>query len=247
MTSRGRQQSVQARRCRTSEFGRAREPCRQYRQRAESNVLVVLLLRVSGNAVVDRLGFVRNYFDYNATTPVPPGSRRRRVARALADTFGNASSVHGFGQQAKAALDEGPVASVADLIVRRRCRRWSSLRGSTAFDKFALRGAAEAQEATQPPPDCERQQHRTRGGPQHLSPSRAAWIHVHDSSRHDTGVVTPAALSEGDGRRRHSGLGDACEQRDWHGPADRGAGHDRACCTARSSTPTRCRLPARFP
>jgi nicotinate-nucleotide pyrophosphorylase (carboxylating) len=46
----------------------------------------------------------RVYLDNSATTPVDP-----RVASAMARTvvenFGNASSVHGFGQQARAAVD----------------------------------------------------------------------------------------------------------------------------------------------
>ena len=47
----------------------------------------------------------RIYLDHNATTPVAPAVIDRMVA-ALRDEFGNPSSVHHFGQQAKAALDE---------------------------------------------------------------------------------------------------------------------------------------------
>jgi cysteine desulfurase len=87
---------------------------------------------------------VRSYFDYNATTPVHPDVVAA-VARALGETFGNASSVHGFGQQAKAALDDAR-ASVADLIGADAAEIVFTA-GGTESDNFALRGAAEAQEA----------------------------------------------------------------------------------------------------
>ena len=47
---------------------------------------------------------MRVYFDYNATTPLSPEAVDA-VGRAARDLFGNASSVHHYGQQAKAALD----------------------------------------------------------------------------------------------------------------------------------------------
>ncbi len=87
---------------------------------------------------------MRSYFDYNATTPVHP-EVVQAVARALAETFGNASSVHGFGQQAKAALDDAR-ASVAELIGADAAEIVFTA-GGTESDNFALRGAAEAQEA----------------------------------------------------------------------------------------------------
>jgi cysteine desulfurase len=87
---------------------------------------------------------VRSYFDYNATTPVHP-EVVQAVAHALTETFGNASSVHGFGQQAKAALDDART-SVADLIGGDPAEVVFTA-GGTESDNFALRGAAEAQEA----------------------------------------------------------------------------------------------------
>ncbi len=47
----------------------------------------------------------RAYFDHNATTPPDPAVIEA-MARALGEDFGNASSVHHFGQRAKALLDE---------------------------------------------------------------------------------------------------------------------------------------------
>ena len=48
---------------------------------------------------------MRIYLDHNATTPGDP-LVVDAMMRAIADDFGNPSSVHHFGQQAKAALDE---------------------------------------------------------------------------------------------------------------------------------------------
>jgi len=57
---------------------------------------------------------VSGYFDHNATTPVAPDVVEA-VTRALSETYGNASSVHAYGQRAKAALDDARGA-VAALI-----------------------------------------------------------------------------------------------------------------------------------
>ena len=54
------------------------------------------------NATVVR---VRIYLDHNATTP-PAAEVVDRMTAALREQFGNPSSVHHFGQVAKAALDD---------------------------------------------------------------------------------------------------------------------------------------------
>ena len=72
-----------------------------------------MLPRLSGNARIEQFT-VRVYFDYNATTPLAP-EVIDAVALASRDLYGNASSVHHFGQQAKAALDTARSA-VAALI-----------------------------------------------------------------------------------------------------------------------------------
>ena len=46
---------------------------------------------------------MRIYFDHNATTPVDPAVAET-IARVMTDEYGNASSVHHFGQRAKAVL-----------------------------------------------------------------------------------------------------------------------------------------------
>jgi cysteine desulfurase len=85
----------------------------------------------------------RYYFDHNATTPPDPAVIEA-VQRALADNFGNPSSVHHFGQRAKAVLDEARSA-VADLIGAEAAEVVLTS-GGTEADNLALRGAAEALE-----------------------------------------------------------------------------------------------------
>jgi cysteine desulfurase len=87
----------------------------------------------------------RIYLDHNATTPVAP-EVADRMDRALRDLWGNASSVHHFGQQAKAAVDDarGQVAT----LIGAEASEVIFTAGGTESDNFAIRGAAEALEAT---------------------------------------------------------------------------------------------------
>ncbi|MCC7416934.1 MAG: cysteine desulfurase [Acidobacteria bacterium] len=87
----------------------------------------------------------RIYFDYNATTPLSPGAIEA-VTATMRDQFGNASSVHRFGQQAKARLDEArsEVAALAGADPSEIV--FTS--GGTEADNFAIRGAADAAEPT---------------------------------------------------------------------------------------------------
>jgi cysteine desulfurase len=86
---------------------------------------------------------VRIYLDYNATTPVAPEAAAALV-RVLGATFGNASSVHTFGQQAKAEMDDAR-AGVAALIGAEAAEVVFTS-GGTEADNLALRGAADALE-----------------------------------------------------------------------------------------------------
>ena len=88
---------------------------------------------------------MRIYFDHNATTPVAPAVLEV-VTRVLRDEFGNASSVHHFGQRAKAVLDDARSAVAALLGGEPSEIVFTS--GGTEADNFALRGVAEAAEAT---------------------------------------------------------------------------------------------------
>jgi len=87
---------------------------------------------------------VRVYFDYNATTPLAPAVTDA-VVQSTRDVFGNASSIHHFGQQAKAAMDDARSAVATLLNADPSEVVFTS--GGTEADNFAIRGAAEALEA----------------------------------------------------------------------------------------------------
>src|SRR5918999_2582284 len=88
---------------------------------------------------------MRIYLDHNATTPVDPPAADAML-RGLQDLFGNASSVHYYGQQAKAAIDEARTAVAA--LVGGEPSEIVFTSGGTEADNFAIRGAAEALEPT---------------------------------------------------------------------------------------------------
>ena len=84
---------------------------------------------------------MRVYLDHNATTPLDP-LVAARMAQAMRDVWGNASSIHHFGQQAKAALD-GARGAVGTLIGA-DASEIVFTGGGTESDNLAIRGAAEA-------------------------------------------------------------------------------------------------------
>ena len=88
---------------------------------------------------------MRIYLDHNATTPVDPAAAHAMM-RALQDLFGNASSVHYYGQQAKSAIDDARSAVAA--LVGAEPAEIVFTSGGTESDNFAIRGAAEALEVT---------------------------------------------------------------------------------------------------
>jgi cysteine desulfurase len=88
---------------------------------------------------------MRVYFDHNATTPLAPAVLDHTV-RVLREDFGNASSVHRFGQQAKAVLDEAR--SSVSALIGGEPSELVFTSGGTEADNFALRGVAEALEPT---------------------------------------------------------------------------------------------------
>src|SRR4029453_6227589 len=81
----------------------------------------------------------RIYLDHNATTPLDPSALEAMVA-VLREGFGNPSSLHWYGQKARAAVEEARRevaalvgASTAEVV----------LTGSgTEADNLALRGVA---------------------------------------------------------------------------------------------------------
>ena len=88
---------------------------------------------------------MRIYLDHNATTPVDRLAAEAMM-RALEHLFGNASSVHYYGQQAKAAIDDAR-SSVGALIGAEPAEVIFTS-GGTEADNFAIRGVAEALEPT---------------------------------------------------------------------------------------------------
>jgi cysteine desulfurase len=88
---------------------------------------------------------MRVYFDHNATTPVDV-SASDTMMRVLRDDYGNASSVHRLGQQAKSIMDEAR--SAVSTLIGAEPAELVFTSGGTEADNFALRGAAEALEPT---------------------------------------------------------------------------------------------------
>src|SRR5919202_6285686 len=84
----------------------------------------------------------RVYLDHSATTPVDP-----RVVEAmlpyLSGQFGNPSSVHYYGQEARAALDRARREVAA--LVGARPNELVFLSGGTEANNLAIRGLCEAQ------------------------------------------------------------------------------------------------------
>ena len=128
---------------------------------------------------------MRIYFDHNATTPVDPAVAEA-VTRVLTGEFGNASSVHHFGQRAKALLDDARSAvaallggeAVGDRLHERRHRvrqlRAARRRRSGRADRTA---------------SSDREQHRARGGADHAQGAGAARM-AHDAA---AGRTRPAS------------------------------------------------------
>ena len=83
----------------------------------------------------------RTYFDHNATTPIAPEVRDVVVA-CLGETYGNASSIHHFGQAAKQRL-EAARRQVAGLIGARPTEIVFT-GGGTESDNMAVLGVARA-------------------------------------------------------------------------------------------------------
>ena len=83
----------------------------------------------------------RVYLDNSATTPVDYRVATA-MARAVTETFGNASSVHGFGQQARAAVDRARREVAALFGARQNEIVFTS--GGTEANNLAIRGLCEA-------------------------------------------------------------------------------------------------------
>ena len=84
---------------------------------------------------------MRIYLDHNATTPVDPAVADAMDA-AQRRCFGNASSVHTFGQAAKATIDEARTSVAALLAARGNDVLFTG--SGTESDNLAIRGVASA-------------------------------------------------------------------------------------------------------
>src|ERR1051325_6570399 len=84
------------------------------------------------------------YLDHSATTPIDP-----RVVEAmmpyLTERFGNASSIHQFGQEARAAVDKAR-RQVA-VLIGARANEIVFTSGGTEANNLAIRSACEASQA----------------------------------------------------------------------------------------------------
>ena len=168
---------------------------------------------------------MRIYFDYNATTPLLPAVADAMSAAATRDLFGNASSVHYFGQQAKAAIDTAR-SSVASLIGADPSEVVFT-GGGTESDNFAIRGAAEALEPT-------KRRHLIASAIEHeavlntLKALARRGLADDAAPRRSVGHRLAGSAARGDHRRHGARVGDAREQRDRHDSARRRAGGHRA-------------------
>ena len=88
---------------------------------------------------------MRIYLDYNATAPTS-AAVIEAVTSSLRDETGNPSSVHAFGQRAKAALDRARTETAALLDAEPGEVVFTS--GGTEANNLAIRGAFEACQAT---------------------------------------------------------------------------------------------------
>src|SRR5438093_4213833 len=86
----------------------------------------------------------RIYLDSNATTPIRPPVLAAMMF-VFTEDYGNPSSIHWFGQQAKAIVDEARI-EVARLI-NSEASEIVFLSGGTEADNFAIRGIAESQKS----------------------------------------------------------------------------------------------------
>ena len=106
------------------------------------------------------------YLDHSATTPVD-----RRVVEAmlpfLTEKFGNASSVHSFGQEARAAVDRAR-REVAALIGA-RANEVVFVSGGTEANNLAIRGITEATQSTDSTRSSARKEHLITSAIEHSS------------------------------------------------------------------------------
>ena len=87
----------------------------------------------------------RIYLDYNATTPLRPEVRDEMMPY-LIDAFGNGSSIHAYGREARNAIDTARE-QVAELIGAKSSSEIIFTGSGTEADNHAIKGLAELQKS----------------------------------------------------------------------------------------------------
>ena len=87
----------------------------------------------------------RIYLDYNATTPLRP-EVRDAIMPYLTEAFGNGSSIHAYGREARTAIDTARE-QVADLIGAKSPSEIVFTGSGTEADNHAIKGLTELQKS----------------------------------------------------------------------------------------------------
>ena len=87
----------------------------------------------------------RIYLDYNATTPLRP-EVRDAIIPYLTEAFGNGSSIHAYGREARTAIDTARE-QVADLIGAKSPSEIVFTGSGTEADNHAIKGLTELQKS----------------------------------------------------------------------------------------------------
>lgn len=82
------------------------------------------------------------YLDHNATTPLDPRVCEAMMPYCRGDIFGNASSVHSFGRQAKKSLEDSR-SKIASFINAKSPDEIVFTGSGTEADNFAIKGIAD--------------------------------------------------------------------------------------------------------
>ncbi|HXX99284.1 MAG TPA: aminotransferase class V-fold PLP-dependent enzyme, partial [Candidatus Limnocylindrales bacterium] len=90
----------------------------------------------------------RIYLDHNATTPVDPAVLDAMLP-FLSSEFGNASSIHAFGQRARAAVETAREQVAA--LINARPQEIVFTSGGTESDNHAIFGVVSASSGSAPP------------------------------------------------------------------------------------------------
>jgi len=86
----------------------------------------------------------RIYVDHAATTPMHPAVIEK-MAMSMADYFGNPSSIHSYGREARKIVDEARLGIARSIGAKETELIFTS--GGTEADNYAVFGAAEANQA----------------------------------------------------------------------------------------------------